>query len=86
MRTAKIVIELEFHIERVPKQVLEEMVMHFSGRETELCKPFLKYDPSLSCRVFYEDFAGKPQINLLEMFKIGRKKVSKDAKTQIQNL
>jgi hypothetical protein len=83
VKTAKVVVELVFSGRRIPKQVLEQMVMEFSERGDELCAPYMKHDNTLSCHVYYEDFSGIPQVSVLDAihrpdilgwFRLGRKK------------
>lgn len=86
MKTARVVIELSFHKGRIPKRALEEMVMYFSSLEDLLIEPFVKYDETLSTRVFYEDLSGVPQVsvldvmpkpNIMKLFRLGRKNKEK---------
>lgn len=84
MKSAKVIIEFSFRGGRVPKQVLEQMVMELSGKGDELVKPYKRYDKTLSCRVHYEDYSGVPQVSVLDAihkpdimgwFRLGRRKV-----------
>jgi len=91
MKTARVVIEFIFEKKRVPKKVLEAMVMHFADMKDELIAPFTKYDENLSGRVFYDDFAGTPQVSVLDAMsrpkflrylRLGRKKVKPNVRIQ----
>lgn len=83
MKSAKVIIELTFRGGRVPKQVLEQMVMELSDKGEELVKPYKGFDKTLTCRVHYEDYSGVPQVSVLDAihkpdilgwFRLGRKK------------
>lgn len=83
MNSAKVIIEFIFSGGRVPKAVMEKMVMELSDKGDELLKPYKHLDKTLRCRVHYEDYSGVPQVNILEMlhtpdilrwFRLGRKK------------
>jgi len=68
MRTSKVVIEISIE-KRLPKSVLEKMVVHFSGLRDSLLAPFRKYDEGIKCRVYYDDYAGAPQVSFLELLR-----------------
>ena len=73
MKTAKVVIEISLRT-RVPKKVLEQMVMHFSEKKAEMLASFKKHDDAMSCRVYYEDYSGIPQISFVDILKRRRNK------------
>jgi hypothetical protein len=68
VKSAKVVIELVFRGKRIPKQVLEQMVMELHELGDELCAPYHKHGDELTCHVYYEDFSGIPQVSVLDAF------------------
>lgn len=83
MKSAKVIIELIFSGGRVPKAVMEQMVMELADKGEELIKPYKRFDRTLSYRVHYEDYSGIPQVSMFDMihkpdilswFSLGRKK------------
>jgi len=66
LRTAKVVIEIVFRKNRVPKQVLEEAVLHFSEMKDQFISRFMGLGADVDCRVFFESYSGAPSVSLLD--------------------
>jgi hypothetical protein len=66
LRTAKVVIEIVFRKNRVPKQVLEEAVLHFSEMKDQFISHFMGLGVDVDCRVFFESYSGAPSVSLLD--------------------
>lgn len=72
MRTAKVVIEIIFKKNRVPKQVLEDAVMKFSDMKDDFIGRFMDIDADVDCRVFFETYSGTPKISIVDLMNDSR--------------
>jgi len=67
MRTAKVVIEIIFKKNRVPKQILEDAVMKFSDMKDEFISRFIDIDADVDCRVYFETYTGVPKVSIIDL-------------------
>jgi len=86
MKSAVIRIEIQFE-KRVPRKLLEELVMMFTDMKPEILAPLKQDDPHVVMRVWYDRFdkphlkptelLPRPKIRGLSIFK-RKKKVKKN--------
>lgn len=67
MRTAKVVIEIIFKKNRVPKHVLEDAVMKFSDMKDDFIGRFIDIDADVDCRVYFETYTGIPRVSIIDL-------------------
>jgi hypothetical protein len=64
--TAKVVVEIQFSRERMPKTFLEGILKDLGRKREEFVKPFRLTDPDVKCRIYYEDFT-VPQVSVRDL-------------------
>jgi len=64
--TAKVIIEIQFSRERMPKVFLESIIRDMGRKRDELLKPYRLTDPDVRCKIFYEDYT-VPQVSTRDL-------------------
>lgn len=64
--TARVIVEIQFSRERMPKSFLDGIIKDFGNKREEFIKPFKLTDPDVKCKIYYEDFT-VPQISVRDL-------------------
>jgi len=64
--TAKVVVEIQFSRERMPKTFLEGIIKDLGNKREEFISPYRLTDPDVKCKIYYEDFT-VPQVSVRDL-------------------
>jgi hypothetical protein len=64
--TARVIVEIQFSRDRMPKTFLEGIIKDLGNRREEFIQPFKLTDPDVKCKIYYEDFT-VPQVSVRDL-------------------
>jgi len=64
--TAKVIVEIQFSRERMPKTFLEGIIKDLGSKREEFIKSYRLTDPDVKCKIYYEDFT-VPQVSVKDL-------------------
>jgi hypothetical protein len=67
--TAKVIVEIQFSRERMPKTFLEGIIKDLGNRREEFISPYRLTDPDVKCKIFYEDYT-VPHVSVRDLLPI----------------